>query len=162
METHRDVIRNVFLGSIAIAGLAPSRANAGFFGGSDVEEKVDEVAKSRARVEEVIKSIKKKELRGGPEDSLVVYRYSEAYFKPTQQKMAELVKVIQLGDAEKQKRFETLPLLLLGEEEELWWLDEEEKKKIRVEDSWAALLLTRGRIGGYYCHSSLSSVCSKQ
>ena len=107
------MLRSVFWGSVALVSLSPGKANALFFG-SELENDLDQVAKARGRVGEVIKSIKKKELRGGKEDSLVVYRYAESYFKPGQTKIAELTKKIQLDDPEKQKRFETLPLLLLG------------------------------------------------
>lgn len=63
-------------------------------------------------MEEVLSGLKKKELKGGKADSAVVLQYSATYYKPMQETLVQLAPKIKVDDEEKQKRLETLPLLL--------------------------------------------------
>eukprot|EP00981_Chlorochromonas_danica_P002819 scaffold549_cov174-Ochromonas_danica.AAC.3 len=53
-------------------------------------------------------------LRGGKEDSTVVYNYLVHYIQPLQELMTKASSGIHLKDAEAQKQLETLPLLMKG------------------------------------------------
>ncbi len=91
------------------------RANAfPFGGGDDAAGGLDEVARAREKVEEVLAGLKSKQLKGGKEDSSTVIRYLDAHYKPLQEKMVALAPKLKLDDKEKQERAETLPLLLKG------------------------------------------------
>lgn len=94
----------------------PRRTEAAFpFGGDgDVAGQLDDVARARQKVEEVLSGLKSKQLKGGKDDSATVVRYMDAHYKPLQEKMVTLAPKMKVGDEEKQKRLETLPLLLKG------------------------------------------------
>jgi len=75
---------------LAVGGIvtgAPVRPAQAFpFGGDgdEVASGLDEIAKARAKVEEVVEQLKGKKLKGGADDSAVVVRYADAIFKPMQ------------------------------------------------------------------------------
>jgi hypothetical protein len=87
-DVTRDALGGLLLGAgvLGLSVYAPAPANAGFFGlgGDDVTAALDELSNLRVKVEEVLSALKKKELKGGKEDSATVIRYSATYFQPLQ------------------------------------------------------------------------------
>mmetsp|Transcript_1244 Transcript_1244/g.1656 ORF Transcript_1244/g.1656 Transcript_1244/m.1656 type:complete len:242 (-) Transcript_1244:200-925(-) len=114
--SRRDILKTaplVFLGGV-LSGSSRSEAIFGFGPSKSQEQKnVEEIAKYRVPVEKVVKELKSKQLRGGPDDSFVVINYLKTYYDPMQVKMVEVAKTLNL-EAEKQKKIETLPLLMKG------------------------------------------------
>jgi hypothetical protein len=126
-STRKDALLQGSFGALALgfaaSGLvmpSPRRAEAFPFGGDDeVTGALDEVARARQKVEEVLSGLKSKQLKGGKEDSATIIRYMDAHYKPLQAKMLDLAPKLKLADGEKQKRAELLPLLLKGHLAEL-------------------------------------------
>lgn len=73
------------LGGAALAGLflRPNIAGAFPFG-DEVGDTLDSIAKDRAKVEEVLVLLKKKELRANADDSAVIFRYIGSVYQPLQ------------------------------------------------------------------------------
>jgi len=125
--TRKDALLQTSFGALALGFAAsgvvmpsPRRAQAfPFGGGEDVTGALDEVARARQKVEEVLSGLKSKQLKGGKEDSATIVRYMDAHYKPLQEKMLVLAPKLKLADEEKQKRAELLPLLLKGHLAEL-------------------------------------------
>lgn len=87
MLNHRDFLKSSFAGLVAATLLSrpPQRAEAGFFG-DEVADALDGIAKERTKVQEIVVALKKKDLKGTPDDSAVIVRYIAAVFTPLQRK----------------------------------------------------------------------------
>lgn len=87
MLNHRDFLKSSFAGLVAATLLSrpPQRAEAGFFG-DEVADALDGIAKDRVKVQEIVVALKKKDLKGTPDDSAVIVRYIAAVFTPLQRK----------------------------------------------------------------------------
>ncbi|KAG5185902.1 hypothetical protein JKP88DRAFT_207569 [Tribonema minus] len=98
----------------AAAVVAPGPAHA-LFGSSDpTQTSIEELARYTVQVDKLISDLKSKNLKGGPEDSLVVFRTMKTYFDPLQATMAKAAPTLGLAGQEQQERAVTLSLLMKG------------------------------------------------
>lgn len=110
-DNRRTFLEKGLISAATVLLTLPGKSFALFEGG--VEAGLNEIAALTFRTDKLVDDLKSKTLKGGEEDSIVVYRTARAFLDPLQAKMLEVAPTLGLA-AEAQKRVELLPLLMKG------------------------------------------------
>jgi hypothetical protein len=126
METNQPMKLTKLAVTFAAAFSISLSANAGWFSSAQ-QDLLDDISRYQKPVAQLLEQLRPNDipnaigiytrtqlLKGGAEDSTVVYNYLANYINPLQEKMATIAPQLQLPNKEDQQKVETLPLLMKG------------------------------------------------